>query len=904
MQKAEAAIVKAKTHAQREKALARRTKAKAELSEAESEVGWLSQCRGLRMKLFDGSSARDYEMLWQSKRFTADAALRQKGATDGTASVDVSRADRLGRAAADAAPTARVNVIGLLDLKEWNGRLQAPRRELERIARVERSAELDEKTRRERVEKLRKRLNWLVTFSARLQPSGPWIKFLDSLPPSHRYDFKKKRLYCQENKGRKGRAFIALSRLPGLRVLSVDLGHRYAAACAVWQVLTKEQVEAACAKAGREPPRADELYIHLNYETAKLQKTGKRKGKPVVETTVYRRIGADVLANGTPHPSPWARLERQFVVKLQGEDGPARKASPNEIREVDELERAVGFSRQSNRRCGEKRANQLMYDALRIARLALKRHGRRARIANRLTATSVPTVGGAMRPLDRPGLIDSLVDTLVDWYELAFGDRWIDPGARDLWNKYIRPMVTEAEPLPFPDEDLSAPARRKQRESLEKMLRPVADALSMQDRTKMQIAWVTRWRADDAAWETSLKWLKSWVAPKTKEVGAAARRVGGLSLTRIGNLRALYQLQKAHRMRPLPEDVTANVPEKGEDTLRDFAKRSLIAMERLRENRIKQLASRLVEAALGVGREPGRAGKRELRRAQQRIDEPCHVVVIENLTHYRPEETRVRRENRQLMSWSAANVKKYLADACELHGLHLIEISPAFTSRQDSRTGAPGVRCIDVSARMFLESKKWQSEVARARARVKVGGQDARDLFIVELAHALEKSPQREVRVRLPQRGGELFVSADRESPTARGVQADLNAAANIGLKALLDPDWPGAWWNVPCDSKTYEPWSKSTSGSAVFDGVGALAQPPSEEKLGRGRRRGRARSGDSDRPVYLWRDVSARPILDARWRGYQEYHNGVQCRVVQVLREQAGLEGASPVDDSEDVPF
>lgn len=29
-----------------------------------------------------------------------------------------------------------------------------------------------------------------------------------------------------------------------------------------------------------------------------------------------------------------------------------------------------------------------------------------------------------------------------------------------------------------------------------------------------------------------------------------------------------------------------------------------------------------------------------------------------------------------------------------------------------------------------------------------------------------------------------------------------------------------------------------------------------------------------------------------------------VQKRVIQVLREQAGLEGASPVDESEDVPF
>lgn len=901
LRKAEAALAKAKTDAKRDAALARCTKAKAELSAAELELAWLSQRRGLRMKLFDGSTARDHELLWQSKRFTVDAALRQNASSDFHAPVDVSRADRLGRAVADADPAAPVNVAGLIGLKEWNGRLQVPRRELERIARITSRDDMDEGT-AERIKKMRARLNWFVTFSARLQPSGPWLSFVESLPPGYRYDFKKKRLYCEANKGRKGRALLSLSRLPGLRLLSVDLGHRYAAACAVWQAITTQQMQTACAEVGHPFPRADELYVHLRRETGKLQKSGKRKGKPVIGTTVFRRIGPDALPNGTPHPAPWARLDRQFLVKLQGEERAARKASKQEIDDVERFEAAIGYSRQAQRCCAEKRVDELMSDALRTARLALKRHGRRARIANRLTAESV---GGKTKNLDSKALIDSLVDTLADWHDLAFGKRWEDASARRLWEEHIRPMLDGAEPPPS-DEDLAPAARRKQRENVEKTLWPVAEALSLQDRMKLRVAWANRWREDDTAWEAHLGWLKKWVAPKARKAGASARGVGGLSLTRIGNLRALYQLQKAHRMRPLPEDVRANIPEKGDDALRDFAKRSLAAMERLRDNRVKQLASRLVEAALGVGREPGRVARRDLKRARRRVDEPCHVVVIENLTHYRPEETRVRRENRQLMSWSAANVKKYLAEACELHGIHLVEVSPAFTSRQDSRTGAPGVRCVDVPLDEFVKNKRWQGELGRARERLSAGSKDARDLLLVQVGELLESALRPRRPARLPLRGGEVFVSADPTSPAAKGIQADLNAAANIGLKALLDPDWPGAWWNVPCDQKTYGPWPKSTSGSTVFDGVGALAPPPPDEKEKRaaGRRRGRVRAGDSDRPVYLWRDVSARPVLDGRWCGYQEYQNRVQYRVIQVLREQAGLEGASPVDDPEDVPF
>jgi len=148
---------------------------------------------------------------------------------------------------------------------------------------------------------------------------------------------------------------------------------------------------------------------------------------------------------------------------------------------------------------------------------------------------------------------------------------------------------------------------------------------------------------------------------------------------------------------------------------RNFGRYVLDALENMRERRVKQLASRIVEAALGIGRMPGKKGASK--RPIERVDEPRHAVVIENLAHYRPDETRSRRENRRLMRWISGKLKTYLSESCELHGLFLMEVSASYTSRQDSHTGAPGLRCEDVPLKEFLESTFWQDEISRAEKK-------------------------------------------------------------------------------------------------------------------------------------------------------------------------------------------
>jgi hypothetical protein len=241
-----------------------------------------------------------------------------------------------------------------------------------------------------------------------------------------------------------------------------------------------------------------------------------------------------------------------------------------------------------------------------------------------------------------------------------------------------------------------------------------------------------------------------------------------------------------------------------------------------------------------------------------------------------------------------------LKEGCELHGLHLRQVMPSYTSRQDSRTGAPGLRCADVSVSEFLEPAGfWNREITSALKRIgdhRQDGNQSRLQYIAEVHTRLQEmtaAQSDQLRfVRVPLRGGEIFVSAKPDSPLAQGIQADLNAAANIGLKALLDPDWPGKWWYVPCEAQTLKPLAKSTKGCALLPGNRALAAGPTQPN-----------PAGKNSVVNLWRDVSATKLTDGTWTPYAPYQADVARRVVALLRGQFEARCVE-IEGFGDVPF
>ena len=961
--------------------------------------------RALCLTLWTGSGMKPVPLCWQSKRLACDLALGNNARNAGASAV--TRADRLGRAASNVTKNDKVNIAGIFEQADWNGRLQAPRQQFEAIAAVRDNLSLSAQERERRMSGMKDRIRWLVTFSARLQPQGPWLDYattndlkLDQkngdivVAPSNSKNEWRGLAYpfwhSDNQQGRKGLAKHCLSRLPGLRLLSVDLGHRYAAACAVWEALSAEKVKEACHAAGRKEPKENDLYLHLK---KKVKKQKKAKEVEVEETTVYRRIGADTLPDSKPHPAPWARLDRQFLIKLQGEEEGVREASNEEVWKVYQLEDELGRTEpiidrlvkagwgQSGkqktrldalRELGWKPASgagisdgtdedeaelrkpslsvdELMSSVVRTMRLALKRHGDRARIAFAMTAEYKPMPGDRgyyfteakeLSANDDQATRDNkhiefIQDALVLWHGLASSRGWRDDAAKQLWDDHVAKLSGYKAPEEIGEDASGVERKKKQKENRER-LHDVAKALAEDTtlRKTLHDAWETRWEDDDEQWRKQLRWFKDWILPRGKATDdPAIRKVGGLSLTRLATLTEFRRKVQVGFFTRLQPDGTRT------ETKEQFGQSALDALEHLREQRVKQLASRIAEAALGIGRMRRPMGGKDPKRLGVRVDEPCHAIVIEDLTHYRPEETRTRRENRQLMTWSSSKVKKYLAEACQLHGLHLREVSASYTSRQDSRTGAPGIRCQDVPVKEFMRSPFWRKQIAQAERKQAEGKGDSRERFLCDLNVMWKDKAvadwEKAGVARVPLKGGEIFVSADPASPAAKGLQADLNAAANIGLRALTDPDWPGKWWYVPCEPGSFSPVKDKVEGSAAVKPDQALRQPaPARSSDAKDKKeRGKKGAGKSKEVVNLWRDISSSPlectkseewkeyarltlspcIVLAReciefeeWKEYAAYQNEAQYRVIRILEEQIKGRDKQPHEGSkdDDIPF
>ena len=188
----------------------------------------------------------------------------------------------------------------------------------------------------------------------------------------------------------------------------------------------------------------------------------------------------------------------------------------------------------------------------------------------------------------------------------------------------------------------------------------------------------------------------------------------------------------------------------------------------------------------------------------------------------------------------------------ELYGLYLRQVSPPYTSRQDSRTASPGLRCNDVPVAELLKPAGWIGRlVVRAEEAAKEETATPRQKLLVRLAEAARDGRISGPSVRIIAPGGQIFVAAERASPSSNGIHADMNAAANIGLVALLDPDWSASWWRLPCKSSTGQVDETKVGGSEAVPVNRAILEPREE-------------SGKSH--VNAWSDPTDAPVSRRDW--------------------------------------
>jgi IS605 OrfB family transposase len=189
-----------------------------------------------------------------------------------------------------------------------------------------------------------------------------------------------------------------------------------------------------------------------------------------------------------------------------------------------------------------------------------------------------------------------------------------------------------------------------------------------------------------------------------------------------------------------------------------YAARLLRHLDGLRDDRAKTTADHIIQAARGLAYIEGRWEPRH---------PPADVIVLEDLERYRFKTDRPRSENSLLMRWSHREVTRRVEEQAEVYGIAVADTGAAFSSRFDAVTGAPGLRCEQVShaTLQFLGSPAGVFE----QQRLDRMGINWRSLCLGDLR---------------PRDGGELVVALDGPE-RLRTKHADINAAQNIGVRYL-----------------------------------------------------------------------------------------------------------------------
>ncbi|WP_461784480.1 type V CRISPR-associated protein Cas12b [Prosthecobacter sp.] len=169
------------------------------------------------------------------------------------------------------------------------------------------------------------------------------------------------------------------------------------------------------------------------------------------------------------------------------------------------------------------------------------------------------------------------------------------------------------------------------------------------------------------------------------------------------------------------------------------------------------------------------------------------AIVLEDLSRYRTSQDRSRFENRQLMEWSHRKVLEKLQDMAKVFGIPIFTVDARFSSRFNSRTGVPGVRCIEVSKGFELEHpwKHWKEETVASVSGKNGERVPSERAGMINAAAALLADADAKASVILPMDGGPAFFPVVPHRAGHEGLEsnADINAAVNIGLRAVAHPD-------------------------------------------------------------------------------------------------------------------
>lgn len=221
-------------------------------------------------------------------------------------------------------------------------------------------------------------------------------------------------------------------------------------------------------------------------------------------------------------------------------------------------------------------------------------------------------------------------------------------------------------------------------------------------------------------------------------------------------------------------------------------------IDQMKEQRVNQTAHLILAQALGVRLRPhqisdGERRDRDIHGEYEKIAgrEPVDFIVIEDLSRYLSSQGRAPSENSRLMKWAHRAVRdklKMLAE--EPFGIPVVETVPAYSSRFHAVNGQPGSRLHELHELATFHLQPLEKLAARTdpleRHRAKAAGELFEQFQILAKANEERRAiGKTSFTLYFPKAGGPLFLAVRDGNP----VQADLNAATNLGMRAIAAPE-------------------------------------------------------------------------------------------------------------------
>jgi len=287
----------------------------------------------------------------------------------------------------------------------------------------------------------------------------------------------------------------------------------------------------------------------------------------------------------------------------------------------------------------------------------------------------------------------------------------------------------------------------------------------------------------------------------------------GLSLERIEQIEELRRRFQSLNQ-TLRRDIGGKPRVRRDENVPDTCPDLLAKLDRTKRQRVNQTAHMILAQALGVRLAKPPTNKADLRQdhdqhgVYEKFREPTDFIVIEDLSRYRASQGRAPRENSRLMKWCHRAVRDKLKELCEPFGIPVLETPAAWSSRFCSRSSVAGFRAVEVHPGLKTESP-WSWHLKRLELHRENPGQhplsdDARteseqiEKLFADLDEANKDAHGEHPKWRTlyaPKAGGPIFIpicdriaKPDHDKLQPAVIQADINAAINIGLRAMADP--------------------------------------------------------------------------------------------------------------------